>query len=290
MRRIESSFRDPSGQVYERDGEIVRTVNSSYSEHWRAVEQSGIFEKGVHDGLVVPFRECDPVAGILKSLSVTRVPFITYPHEWCFGQLRDAALLTLRLNKRAIKKGLALKDASANMRSFRGKTEWADHYNDTNYTSTAATFKADFIKNAAGAGSLAVDLGANTGRYSRLLADSHGTVLALDIDPMAVETHYQALKKDGPGNIVPLVIPAGIPLELVARHLAELVRPGGKLIFEFVPKEDSQIRRLLSVRKDIFDTYHKAAMLGVFAPHFEHVREQAIPESVRALHLFRKRS
>jgi hypothetical protein len=38
---------------------------------------------------------------------------ISYPYEWCFSQLREAALLTLRLQQRAIAVGMRLKDASA---------------------------------------------------------------------------------------------------------------------------------------------------------------------------------
>jgi hypothetical protein len=41
------------------------------------------------------------------------LPLISYPYEWCFGQLRDAALLTLELQRRALAAGMRLKDASA---------------------------------------------------------------------------------------------------------------------------------------------------------------------------------
>lgn len=41
------------------------------------------------------------------------VPFISYPYEWCFSQLKEAALLTLEIQRRALARGFALRDASA---------------------------------------------------------------------------------------------------------------------------------------------------------------------------------
>jgi len=50
------------------------------------------------------------------------VPFISYPYEWSFGQLKDAVLVTLAIQKRAMKAGMSLKDASAyNIQFYRGK-------------------------------------------------------------------------------------------------------------------------------------------------------------------------
>lgn len=46
-------------------------------------------------------------------LAPERVPFISYPYEWCFGALRDAALLTLDVQVRALEHGFTLRDASA---------------------------------------------------------------------------------------------------------------------------------------------------------------------------------
>ena len=48
------------------------------------------------------------------------VRFISYPYEWCFGQLRDAALLTLEIQERALVRGITLRDASAYNIQYRG--------------------------------------------------------------------------------------------------------------------------------------------------------------------------
>ena len=48
-----------------------------------------------------------------------RIPFISYPYEWSFSQLQDAALTTLRIQELALERGLTLKDASAYNIQFR---------------------------------------------------------------------------------------------------------------------------------------------------------------------------
>jgi hypothetical protein len=47
------------------------------------------------------------------------IPFISYPYEWCFGQLRAAAIVTLDLQLGALEHGMVLKDASAFNIQFR---------------------------------------------------------------------------------------------------------------------------------------------------------------------------
>src|SRR6185436_8425094 len=51
-----------------------------------------------------------------------RVPMVSYPYEWCFSQLRDAALAMLAVARTALTFGMALKDASAyNIQFLRGR-------------------------------------------------------------------------------------------------------------------------------------------------------------------------
>jgi ribosomal protein L11 methylase PrmA len=51
--------------------------------------------------------------GTYRILRPRKIPFVSYPYEWCFGQLRDAALLTLDIQECALKRGMSLKDGSA---------------------------------------------------------------------------------------------------------------------------------------------------------------------------------
>ena len=63
----------------------------------------------------------------LKIIKPEKIPFISYPYEWSFSQLKDAALLTLRIQKGAMKYGMTLKDASAyNIQFFNGKPIFID--------------------------------------------------------------------------------------------------------------------------------------------------------------------
>jgi hypothetical protein len=93
--------------------------------------ESGLYEKLVKAGLLIPHAEVDqaPAEPDLahKVIRPERVPFISYPYEWSFGQLKDAALATLSIQKRALKMGMSLKDASAyNIQFVRGKAALID--------------------------------------------------------------------------------------------------------------------------------------------------------------------
>ncbi len=62
-----------------------------------------------------------------KVLLPAQLPWISYPYEWSFSQLRDAALATLEIERRALAQGMTLKDASAyNIQRFEGKATLID--------------------------------------------------------------------------------------------------------------------------------------------------------------------
>ena len=99
--------------MYRRGEDIFRTINAGYREHWLQAVDSGFLAQTTAAGQTVAFSETTPHPGSWKTLSVQKIPFISYPYEWCFSQLRDAALLTLRLLDQALDNNLILKDASA---------------------------------------------------------------------------------------------------------------------------------------------------------------------------------
>jgi ribosomal protein L11 methylase PrmA len=115
--RLAASFRDPNGFIFTRDGVLYRQVNRTYRENYEMLAASGLYENLVSASLLVPHEEVElePEAPELayKILRPERVPFISYPYEWGFSQLKDAALTTLRIQKRALARGMTLKDASA---------------------------------------------------------------------------------------------------------------------------------------------------------------------------------
>ncbi len=125
-RPLPSSFRDPSGFLFRRDGALFRQINASYREEYEALLACGLYERLVGAGLLVPHRETDAppadAAIAYKVIQPEEVPFISYPYEWCFSQLKDAALTTLRIQQEALETGMSLKDASAyNIQFWRGR-------------------------------------------------------------------------------------------------------------------------------------------------------------------------
>ncbi|MDR1267195.1 MAG: hypothetical protein LBJ70_02305 [Holosporales bacterium] len=89
-----------------------------YARHWEAV--APFLQELAQEGLVPSFSEREPLEGTWKTLEVAPIPFISYPYEWSFSQLKAAALLTLSLQERALARGLVLKDASAYNVQFVG--------------------------------------------------------------------------------------------------------------------------------------------------------------------------
>lgn len=123
---LSASFRDPSGFLFERDGVLYRQVNQLYQPHYDQLMQSGLYERLVKAKRLIPHQEVsvEPLQPELayKVIQPERLAFISYPYEWSFSQLKDAALLTLKLQKRALEYGMWLKDASAyNIQFHQGR-------------------------------------------------------------------------------------------------------------------------------------------------------------------------
>lgn len=206
-------------------------------------------------------------------------------------------------------------------------TEWGDYYNATNYSDESLKLKGilvgqyiDIVKP-----SITIDLGANNGLFSRESSKRDIQTIASDIDPAAVEMNYQTIKKTGEGKLLPLLIdlsnPSGgigwaneerdsltlrgpfdlvmalalihhlaisnnIPLTSIAHFFGIL---GKWAIVEFVPKNDSQVKRLLFSRKDIFDKYSVEGFEEAFTQVFTVERKESIPGTNRFLYLFKRK-
>lgn len=117
MNRLPSSFRDPNGFVFYQGERLLRQVNLAYREDYDTLRRSGLYDELVDSGLLIPHQELpDSFAtteDAYRVLEPTQLPIISYPYEWCFSQLKDAALTTLLIEKRALHHGMTLKDASA---------------------------------------------------------------------------------------------------------------------------------------------------------------------------------
>jgi ribosomal protein L11 methylase PrmA len=206
-------------------------------------------------------------------------------------------------------------------------TEWADYYAATNYTDASLEHKAELVTNyLEKAHSITVwDLGANTGRFSRLASDRGVPTIAFDIDPAAVEVNYlecrrrdercmlpllsdltnpspaigwqnrerQSLFERGPCDtalalalIHHLAIGNNLPFDRIVDFLADICRA---LIIEFVPKTDSQVQRLLATREDIFPGYTKERFEQAFSVRFAILASSRVRDSERTIYLMELR-
>ncbi len=454
-----ASFRDPSGFIFVRNGTIYRQVNMLYRPHYDRLMDSGLYRLLAQNRWLIEHTEVEFATGAgdaYKILQPEQIPFISYPYEWCFSQLKDAALRTLDIQETALQFGMALKDASAYniqflqgipmlldtlsfesyeegepwvayrqfchhflaplalmaktdvrlsqllriyvdgipldlasrllpyasrfsrgllihihlhagmqrtfsdtdksapavkhrpsrvsktglvgiLRSLRKTvqklewkprgTEWADYYQETNYSKSSFDAKLQIVRNYLQLinARLVWDLGANTGRFSRLAEELGAMTVAFDIDPAAVDIHYRALRDRGGTSILPLMLdltnpspglgwqsqeresivdrgPAdclmalalihhlaisnNVPLDRIADFFAAM---GRNLIIEFVPKSDSQVQRLLQSRKDIFNTYTREHFEKAFSEFFAIVRCDPVTGSERTLYLMKSK-
>ena len=109
-----SSFRDPSGFIFKKDGQLYRQINYTYKNDYDFFIKSGLYQELARKKYIVPFQEVKKNGkGYYRIIKPQQVDFISYPYEWCFSEYKAAALSTLDIQKIALKKGMCLKDASA---------------------------------------------------------------------------------------------------------------------------------------------------------------------------------
>lgn len=458
--RLGASFRDPSGFVYVEAGRLYRQVNRNYESHYDLLMSSGLYDSMVADGLLVrhvevPFERAER-EDVARVLLPDPIPYVSYPYEWCFSQLKDAALLTLDLQSRSLSRGMTLKDASAFNVQFVGcrpvfidtlsfeqyadgapwvayrqfcahflaplalmsrvdarmgnllrtyldgipldlasrllpsatrlrpglalhihaharsqrqhgddarrrprvasralpkgrlvalidslrrtvaglqpreeETEWAGYYQTTSYSSDAMSAKERTVRQMVDAfadpADMIHDVGANTGRFSRLLAEGGRYVVSHDMDPVAVERNYLYNKSHHIDGVLPLLLDVANPspsigwaleerTSTIARvsrgtvvalaivhhlaitnnvplpHLAELFATiANTLIVEFVSKTDPQVQRLLMTRPDIFPGYSLDGFERACSVHFEIRAVEDLPGVPRTLFAMHRR-
>jgi hypothetical protein len=206
-------------------------------------------------------------------------------------------------------------------------TEWSDYYQDNNYTKNSFEAKrdlvADFVKQVNP--KTVWDLGGNTGEFSRCASNLDIPTISFDIDPGAVQQNYtivkaekekfmlplimdltnpspaigwhnqerDSLKERGPADLIMalalihhMAIANNAPLREVARSFAEL---GEYLLIEFVPKQDSQVVRLLSSRLDIFPDYNPEGFKQAFSEYYTILDEKPVTGSERTMYLMKRK-
>jgi len=201
-------------------------------------------------------------------------------------------------------------------------TEWGDYYSDTNYSEESFLHKKEIVKDSITKikPKMVWDLGANTGVFSRLASEQNIPTIAFDVDPVAVEKNYLDCKKNNEKNLLPLLldltnpspylgwenkervsfmergptdmvlalalihhlaISNNLPFERIAQFFQKICR---YLVIEFIPKNDSQIQRLLATREDIFVDYNQEEFEAAFGKYFEIVESISIKNSERIVY------
>lgn len=201
-------------------------------------------------------------------------------------------------------------------------TEWGDYYSDTNYSDLAFDEKKIILNNFIEEinPDRVLDIGANTGVFSRIASDKGIETISYDIDPIAVEKNYLQVKKDNEIRLLPLqmdltnptsnlgwmnnerlsfmdrgrantvialalihhlAISNNLPFEQITQFFSQLCK---NLIIEFVPKSDSQVKRLLSTRKDIFDQYTQEKFEKTFCAYFKIIKAIKVKDSERVIY------
>lgn len=231
----------------------------------------------------------------------------------------DAQMLNLRRLRRKV---LKLADG------YKPHGVWSEYTSICNYERAAEEGKkslvAQFLQETRP--ERVLDLGCNTGEYSRLAAERGAQVVAVDGDHDAVEMLYRSLRED-PAPIAPmvvdlanpspgiglmneerppfleriradcvlalalihhLIVSANLPLPAICDLLCRLTRRD--LVLEFVPTDDSMFQRLMKFRVDLFGDLTLDLCRAVFLERFELVRETPVPGSKRTLLFLRKRA
>ncbi|HUR09953.1 MAG TPA: class I SAM-dependent methyltransferase [Flavitalea sp.] len=111
-----SSFRDPSGFIFETDGKIYRQINKSYARDFDLMYKSGLYDSLTKNNWLIQHEDVSEIITEstegYKIIRPQQVNFWSYPYEWCFDQLKDAGLLTLDILKESLDHGMILKDAT----------------------------------------------------------------------------------------------------------------------------------------------------------------------------------
>ena len=210
------------------------------------------------------------------------------------------------------------------LRSKRSESGWKRYRETCSYSDADRAAKDAFVAAAVEGASPALswDLGCNDGAYSRMIAKTGGTVVAVDSDDVTVDALYQSLRADGPDNILPLVmdlvdpspargwrneerraftdrarpdlvlalalvhhlaIAANVPLAEVVSWFRSL---GATLVVEFVEPHDPMAAQLLGNKPaGLFAGYRIDVFEKLLEEQFTITRREALPGGSRTLYV-----
>ena len=114
------SFRDPDTRVFHHDGAVFRCLTARAFADWQRLAATDFHARFMADRRVIPTRlvtdreSLPPLPSRWAAvLEHERLAAVSYPYEWSFGMLKDAALLQLDVTRAALDEEMTLKDATA---------------------------------------------------------------------------------------------------------------------------------------------------------------------------------
>ena len=121
------SFRDPSTRVFYAEGRVFRGLDTTAAQNWAKLSETAFFPLLLAEGKVVATKAVEPSAvpgtppgDFAVVLEHELIPFVSYPYEWTFEMLRDAALLHLEILLAALDEDMTMKDGTAFNVQWRG--------------------------------------------------------------------------------------------------------------------------------------------------------------------------
>jgi hypothetical protein len=131
MLKNEASFRDPAGCIVHHEGEVYRLITPQGFAGFQSFHNSPLAQQLISQDFILDYTIIEkPPFEIPQGHLVikhTKIPFISYPYEWSFSQLKDAARLTLQIQALALEHGFSLKDATFfNVQFHQGKPSFID--------------------------------------------------------------------------------------------------------------------------------------------------------------------
>ncbi len=119
------SFRDPAGKIFYYENKVLRKLSESGKKRFEFLAQEKILNKAIEKKFLINtkiFEDSDVLKNQNNNLILEHecIPYISYPYEWSFNQLKDAALFHLEFNLFLLDLDATLVDASAYNIQFRG--------------------------------------------------------------------------------------------------------------------------------------------------------------------------
>ncbi len=100
------------------EDEILRTLDEQGWNDFAAAAKAPFFTQAIRDKKIVGTKIAESVPdglpqSAVKVLRHDKIPFVSYPYEWPFTMLQDAALLHLELVRSGLDDGIITKDGSS---------------------------------------------------------------------------------------------------------------------------------------------------------------------------------